>query len=215
MDSLQGAFPGSQFVRGAAALSKAANEHPIDAVFVGLSRVAHGDLQKGLRFVLRVSRFTPSNDELELEVLKTHDFGEPLREGPKQVLKIRAEDVINMAIHAPEANDKGDPETPSFIAISTIENTMRYTGYNRTITSYNPDYEACKRINKKTEPMLNCTPFILIVLHKSHEKIDQINLRVSEFGIMAHARNIASLSHLPHLASRDLHSGGCGFFAWL
>ena len=178
---------------GAAAVSTPSHksdEYPIESVFVGLTPAAQSSEKKGTAYVLKVSRDTGGvyGDDLELVVLNVSHLGRPVVP-PKQILKIAAEDLTNMAIHAPEATSEGDPETPSFVAITTLDNTMRYTGYNKTVSTYIPDLNVCEKKNKKTAPDLSCTPFILIVLHKSHDKTDQMNLAVSELAVVAaHAR---------------------------
>ena len=84
-----------------------------------------------------------------------------------------------MAIHIPEATGVGDPETPSFVALATPDNTTRYTGYNKTIASYVPDIDECRRRNHRTAPDVTCLPYILIVLHKSVNAEDHSSLAVS------------------------------------
>ena len=177
---------------GAAAVSTPSHksdEYPIETVFVGLTPAAQSCERKGNAYVLKVSRDTGgvSGDDLELVVLNVSHLGRPVVP-PKQILKIAAEDLTNMAIHAPEATSEGDPATPSFVAITTLDNTIRYTGFNKMVSSYTPDSSIFEKKNKKTAPDLSCTPFILVVLHKSHDETDQMNLAVSEFAAAAHTQ---------------------------
>ena len=183
MHSLQ-SFPGSEFSLHPPANKRSYVDHPIDAVFIGTTQAVKGSESKGNGYALRVSRNTSFMDDLEVQVIQTVNFGQRC---DKVVMKVDVEDIASMAIHVPEATGVGDPETASFIALTTPDNTMRYTGFNKTISSYTPDIAECKRRNKCSAPDVTCLPYILIVLYKSANTADHSSLAVS--AVQCSARN--------------------------
>lgn len=143
-------------------------------MFIGTTQAVKGSESRG--YALRVSRNTSLMDDLEVQVIQTVHFG---RRCDKVVMKVDVEDIASMAIHVPEATGVGDPETASFIALTTPDNTMRYTGFDKTISSYTPDIAECERRNRRSAPDVTCLPYILIILHKFLNTADHSSLAVS------------------------------------
>ena len=174
------AAPLASLASGSGPASSSSNyiDHPVDAVFIGTTQAANSLESHGTGYALRLTRDTSCMDDLEVKVIQTYRNGRRCQDN-NVVIKIDVEDIWSVAIHVPEATGVGDPETPSFVALATPDNTMRYTGFNKTIASYVPDIDECRRRNHRTAPDVTCLPYILIVLHKSANAEDHSNLAVS------------------------------------
>jgi len=87
----------------------------------------------------------------------------------KAILDVRISNITDIAVHASE---DGDPEYPSFLALSTVSNERSATGYARVCESYRPNESLMA-----TDP---ASRYILLVLGSEGEALDRFKGHIND-----------------------------------